>query len=158
MRYTEEQIEAIRSAIRQGRNAMARAGRWQPEVFARAFIEHGGIRIPGEPGPPERAGQVAGEVLAVLRGEAQPGDEHVAREVHRARVEARWARAARSENVVGFLLRFGPGCDRNPACLAVLGEDHGLGAGVFPVSRILVLPPGCDDYEYVPVTENEVEQ
>lgn len=157
--FTPQQATAVREAIRRAREAMHEAARYEPLVFARAFVASGGVQIPGPAEDRGRAQDVAGRVLAVLSGAAQHEDDpDVLREVHRAHVESRWARAAGDADVVGFWLELGSDAASNPLCRALLGEDHGLGGGVFPKTYILVVPPCCTDYDYVPVRDQEVEQ
>jgi len=155
--YTAEQRRRIRDAVAATRAALRENGRYEPAAFARAFAAHGGVQIPGAPDD-DRTRALARALPEVLERGAPPEDEHLAREAHRACVEARWARAAASDKVVGLYLRLGPRAQSHPACQALLAEDHGLGAGVFPKSHVLVLPADCLDYDYVPVLEDEVEQ
>jgi hypothetical protein len=157
--YTARQTALVLEAIQRARQAMDRARRYDAEVFARTFIQHEGVQIPGRGHDPERAREVGTRTLAALAaGEAAADDPDARREVHRARVEARWARAAQDEGVVGFRVELGPEAATDPLCRTILNEDNGLGAGVFPKTRILVMPPCCTDYDYRAVREHEVEQ
>ncbi|MFQ5755626.1 MAG: hypothetical protein ACE5H7_05960 [Acidiferrobacterales bacterium] len=157
--YTSDQLERIKHAVAQAREAMQHARRYEAMVFAQAFIVSGGIQIPGEPVTDAMQERVARCVLASL-GHQRPAsdDATVRREIKRAYEEARWVSAAQSDKVVGFLLQLGPGAAVSPGCHELLGRDHGLGAAVFPKAQIVVLPPECVDYEFIPVLEDEVEQ
>ncbi len=157
--YTAEQVQAIRGAIAKGREAMQRAKGYDPLVFARAYVAHSGVQIPGAPADTTGVETVAKALLAVLaKAEVASGDEHLQRELKRVHTEVRWVTLAESEKVVGFYLRLGPAAALEAACRQLLGEDHGLGAAVFPKTRIVVLPAACGDYEFVPVLEDEIEQ
>ncbi|NIR31597.1 MAG: hypothetical protein GWN84_20255 [Gammaproteobacteria bacterium] len=156
--YTPQQAAAVRKAIAYARAALQEAGRYDPLDFARAFIDSGGVQIPGHGEDSERAQHIARATLAVLAGAENADDDDVLREAHRARVETRWAQAAREDGVVGFFLRLGPRAAADPRCRTLLDVDYGLGAGVIPKTHILVPPPCCRDYDYVPVRDHEVEQ
>ncbi len=156
--YTPQQTAALRKAIRQARSALRDAGRYDPLDFARAFIDNGGVQIPGHEDDAERAQSVATRILAVLAGAEHTDDEDVLREVHRARVEAGWTQAACEDGIVGFFLRLGPMSASDPRCRPLLDVDYGLGGGVVPKTHILIPPPCCQDYDYVPVRDHEVEQ
>jgi hypothetical protein len=157
--YTPQQVQAIRDAIAKGREAVQRLQRPDPLVFARAYVAHGGIQIPGVPADTTRAESVAKALLAILtQGDAATDDEHVLRELKRVQTEVRWVTLAESDKVVGFYLRLGPAAELEAACRQLLGEDHGLGSAVFPKTQVVVLPTACSDYEFVPVLEDEVEQ
>jgi hypothetical protein len=157
--YLPEQVQIIRGAVARGREAMRRRGRFDPVVFARAFIEHGGIQIPGQPDVQEARENIAREVLSLLAsGAPESRDATVAREVRRARAESDWTRHAEADKVVGFRLHLGPGAERSPVCQTLLNVDHGLGQGVYRKAEVAVLPPDCDDSSFAPVLEDEVEQ
>lgn len=157
--YTAEQVQAIRAAITEGREAMRQSQRYDPLVFARAYVNHGGIQIPGAPANTTRAEAVAKALLArLVKANAARDDEDVQRELKRVQTEVRWAALAESDKVVGFYLRLGPPAELEAACRQLLGQDHGLGAAVFPKTQVVVLPAACRDYEFVPVLEDEIEQ
>ena len=157
--YTAEQVQAIRTAITMGREAMQQSQRYDPLVFARAYVAHGGIQIPGAPADTTRAEAVAKVLLSRLAQAHTPGDdEDVQRELKRVQTEVRWATVAESDKVVGFYLRLGPTAELEAACRQLLGQDHGLGTAVFPKTQIVVVPAACRDYEFVPVLEDEIEQ
>lgn len=157
--YTAEQVQAIRDAIAKGREAMQRPQRYDPLVFARAYVAHGGIQIPGAPSDTTRAEAVAKALLAMLaQAHAASDDEDVQRELKRVQTEVRWVTLAESDKVVGFYLKLGPAAELEAACRQLLGQDHGLGAAVFPKTQVVVLPAACSDYEFVPVLEDEIEQ
>lgn len=157
--YTPEQLQIIRTAVHAGREAMQRAGRYDPIVFARAFIAHRGIQRPGTSTEAAVLQLLGHHVLASLRtGRPTSPDETVLREMKRAQSEARWVMLAQAEKVIGFYLRLGPAAQLRAPCRELLMQDHGLGAAVFPKERVVVLPPGCEDHEFVPVREDELEQ
>lgn len=157
--YTAEQIRTIRQAIAQGRAAMQRAGRYEALVFAEAYLAHGGIQLPGADGDDAARARVAEQLLESLRsGHAAGVDQHVLREIKRVHTEVRWAKLAESDQVVGFYLRMGAAAQLDSACRELLHQDHGLGAAVFPKAQTVVVPVGCDDYEFTPVLEHELEQ
>jgi hypothetical protein len=157
--YLPEQLEAIRKAVREARAAMQQASRYEPLDFARVFIRHDGIQIPGTRAEPATCTLLAQALLRSLQaGRPVSDDETVRRELRRARTEARWARLSMSDKVVGFYLKLGPLAQLSDACRELLAQDYGLGAAVFPKAKIVVLPPQCVDYEFVPMHEDEVEQ
>ncbi len=157
--YTAEQVQTIRDAIAKGREAMHRAKRYDPLVFAHAYTGHGGVQIPGEGQDAVLSRCIAKQLLASLKsGRAGSNDEHLRRELKRVHTEVRWATVAQSDKIVGFYLKLGPAARLEAACRQLLGEDFGLGAAVFPKARIVVVPAACGDYEFVPVREDEVEQ
>ncbi len=157
--YTAQQVQAIRTAIAKGREAMQRGKSYDPLVFARTYIAHGGIQIPGAPGDTIRAEAVARSLLARLaQADAGSDEQDVQRELKRVQTEVRWATLAESDKVVGFYLRLGRAAELEAACRQLLSEDHGLGAAVFPKTQIVVVPAACRDYEFVPVSEDEIEQ
>jgi len=157
--FTPEQIEIIREAVGKGREAIRQSEKYDPLTFAKAFIGHGGIQIPGEPGNDRRRQWVAEQLIASLeRGELTTDDRTVAREVSRAQTEARWTAAAESDKVVGFHLSLSAQSRANPACLATVNQDYGLGAAVIPKARIVVLPAVCDGSSFDVILEDEVEQ
>jgi len=157
--YTAEQVKTIRHAIGAARRALAACGRFRPIEFARVFVRHAGIQIPGRPQDVELADKVASELLRSLELAAQTHDDvHVGRELHRARIECEWAELAGDEQVVGIRVVLGSESSALTLCRMALEQDFGLGAGVFPCSRIIVLAPACQDYRIAPVTAHEVEQ
>lgn len=157
--YTPEQVQIIRNAVQKARDTMQRARRFEAIVFAKAFVENGGIQIPGKAGSEPMRKRVAQHVLESLKtGRATSDDATVLREIKRAHSEVRWASAAESDRVVGFYLAFGPAAEQIATCREFLTQDYGLGAAVFPKERVVILPPTCDDYQFVPVLEHEVEQ
>ena len=157
--YTPAQVQTIRDAIAKGREAMQRAKRYDPLVFAQAYIDHGGVQLPGETKDSALSRRIAKQLLASLKsGRTSSDDAQLHRELKRVHTEVRWVTLAESDKIVGFYLRLGPAAELEAACRQLLGEDLGLGAAVFPKTRIVVLPAACDDYEFVPVLEDEVEQ
>lgn len=154
--YTLEQLTQIRLAVAQAREAMRAAGRFEPLVFARAFVAAGGVQAPGGAGNSPSLG--ARLLRALELGEAAGGDALLAREIERARNEARWAQLAESEAVVGFHLRLPPAALLDGKCRELLKADRGLGAAVFRKAEIVVLPAACDGASFTPVYEHEIEQ
>ena len=154
--YTPEQLERMRLAIAQGREAMRTAGRFEPLIFARAFIAAGGLQIPGTSA--DTAPLAARLVQALERDETSGSDALLTREIERARGEARWAKLAESDDVVGFHMQLPGAALLDPNCRALLKADHGLGAAVFRKAEIVVLPAACDGARFTPVYEHEIEQ
>ncbi len=158
--YLPEQIALVVDAVREGRAALQEAGVDDPLVFARAYVEHNGIQIPGKPNDHERSQEIAAKLMHALgRGLDDPDDDaDVAREMHRVRTETRIALHLEVRSVIGFLLELGSASTMDVACLELLAEDCGLGAAVFPKARVVVPPPWCLDYDFTPIREDEVEQ
>ena len=158
--YLPEQIALIADAVHEGRAALQEAGVDDPLVFARAYVEHKGIQVPGRPNDRERSQEIAAKLMHGLgRGLDGPDDDaDVAREMHRVRAETKIALHLEVRRVIGFLLELGPASVMDAACLELLAEDCGLGAAVFPKTRVVVLPPWCLDYDFTPIHEDEVEQ
>lgn len=157
--YTTEQLNTIRSAIAEARAALRACGRYDPLEFARVYVAHDGVQIPGEPpDSPARLRLAEALLLALEHGRDAAGDAALAHELERARNEARWAEAEESEEIVGFRLELPPAALLERACREILKLDRGLGAGVFPKTQVVVLPPGCSGARFVPVREHEIEQ
>jgi len=157
--YTAEQIAIIADAVRAARAALQRARSDDPVLFARTYIAHDGVQIPGEPGAREAAGRLAERLMAALAEDESPAavEEDLAVELRRVRAEAQLSRELDSAKVVGFRVELGAAAQQHPAAAALLGADFGLGAAVYPSTRVVVLPPSCLDYAYRPVLEDEVE-
>ncbi|MFQ5937268.1 MAG: hypothetical protein ACE5LB_12770 [Acidiferrobacterales bacterium] len=159
MDYTPTQIETIKNAIAKAREAMRQAQRYEALVFARTYIAEDGVQIPGREADKEGCRFVSEQLLLSLESSRPVSeDENVLREIKRANMEARWARLAELDKVIGFHLRLGPAAELEATCRELLNQDHGLGAAVFPKARIVVMPAACDDYVFVPVLEDELEQ
>jgi hypothetical protein len=157
--YSAEQIRIIKQAMALGRAAMQRSRRYEALIFAEAYVAHGGVQIPGAEGDEVARARIADRLLESLRsGHTGTADQHVLREIKRVQAEVRWARLAESDQVVGFHLRLGPAAQLEMACRELLHQDHGLGAAVFPKAQTVVVPVGCEDYEFTPVLEHELEQ
>ena len=154
--YNPEQFDRIRMAIAQARAAMRAVGRFEPLVFARAFIAADGLQVPGEQADTARLATLL--LQALERDEAGGADALLAREIERARSEARWAKLAESDDVVGFHMQLPGAALLDPVCRAVLKADHGLGAAVFRKAEIVVLPAACDGARFTPVYAHEIEQ
>jgi hypothetical protein len=156
--YTPDQIRIIRHAVAAGREATRAQRDFSPLAFARIYVAHEGVQLPGDFDGPRRA-EVARRLLTLLQqGETSSDDGDLQRELHRARTEARWAEAAVSDKVVGFRLQLGGEAAKRPECLALLSTDRGLGAAVFRKAEVVILPPGCGGAEFIPVGEDEIEQ
>lgn len=157
--YSAEQIRIIKQAMALGRVAMQRTGRYEALIFAEAYVAHDGVQIPGSEDDDAARTRVAHRLLESLRsGHTATSDVHVMREIKRVQVEVRWAQLAESDRVVGFHLRMGPAAQLESACRELLHRDQGLGAAVFPKAQTVVVPAGCEDYEFTPVLEHELEQ
>ena len=153
--YTPEQLQQIRLAVAQGREAMRAAGRFEPVEFARAFVAAGGVQVPGAGDDP----QLGSELLRALEHSTTvTGNALLTREIERARNEARWAALAESDAVVGFHLRLPPVALLDPKCRQILKADRGLGAAVFRKGEIVVLPAACDGASFTPVYDHDIEQ
>lgn len=156
--YTPDQIKIIRHAVAAGRDAARRQHDYSPLVFARAYVAHGGVQLPGDGDEPRRA-LLAQRLLDLLeQGKGHTDDADLQRELHRVRTEARWAEATLSDKVVGFRLQLSGEALNRPECLTLLGTDRGLGAAVFRKGEVVVLPVGCSDAAFIPVVEDEIEQ
>lgn len=153
--YTPEQLERIRLAIGAGREAMRLAGRFEPLVFARAFVAAGGVQLPGKPGD---AQSLAARLIHALDSGEVSTDPLLTREIERARAEARWAALAEADDVVGFRMELPPAALLDSKCREILKADRGLGAAVFRKAEIVVLPAACDGASFTPVYEHEIEQ
>lgn len=156
--YSPDQILAIRRAIAEGRAAVSGHGHRDLLRFAAAYVAHGGIQVPGQPEDQKARDAIARRLMAILESTATAEDPSVMRELARVKMETQWANAARLPKVVGFRLQLGPEALRRTECLALLAVDRGLGAAVFGKTEVVVLPPGCEDCEFIPVMEDEVEQ
>lgn len=154
--FTPEQLDRMRLAIAQAREAMRAADRFEPLVFARAFIAADGLQVPGE--STDTAPLAARLLQALEHDEAGDADPLLTREIERARREARWAKLAESDDVVGFHMQLPGVALLDPKCRALLKADHGLGAAVFRKAEIVVLPAACDGARFTPVYEHEIEQ
>lgn len=157
--YTVEQIERIRMAVVEARAALRAQGRYEPLAFARVYVAHDGVQIPGEPPDAAARARLAEALLQALAdGRDAAEDPDLARELARAHNEARWAEAEQADDVVGFRLELPPAALLERPCREFLKLDRGLGAAVFPKTQVVVLPPGCGGARFVPVREYEIEQ
>lgn len=157
--YSAKQIRIIKQAMALGRAAMQRSGRYEPLVFAEAYVAHDGVQIPGAEGDDAARARLADRLLeSLLSDHTGTADEHLKRELRRVHTEVRWARLAESEQVVGFHLQMGPAAQLESTCRELLHRDYGLGTAVFPKAQTVVLPVGCEDCTFTPVLEHELEQ
>lgn len=155
--FRARQVARIRDAVAAGREALRRAGDFDPLRFARAFVAAGGPQVPDA--PPE-AGEALGERLlrALAAGQRHAADDpDLERELQRVRTEARWAEAQDDDQIVGFLLRLPSAAEDSPTAEALAHQSQGLGPGVFRKGDIVVLQPECDGARFVPVSAHEVE-
>lgn len=156
--YKARQVAAIEAAVVAGRRALRAAGRYEPLIFAEAFVAAGGVQLPGEPGAESRTATAGQELLRALRaGRRDDPDPLLRRELQRALSETAWAEAAADDRVVGFRLELNPACAADPACDALTKQDHGFGRNLFPKMAVVVLPPQADGSRFVPVTQDEME-
>jgi len=155
--WTSSQARAIARAVEAGRAAVRETGRADRLAFARAYVEAGGVQVPGRPDEDGRAGEIAAALLHALGRGATSDDPDVAREIVRVERETALAGALRDPHIVGFVVDLGETGAADPACQALLGRDFGLGAAVWPRSRVAVPPPWCLDYAFLPIGEGEVE-
>lgn len=157
--YTVEQIERIRGAVAEARAALRAQRRYDPLAFARVYVAHDGVQIPGEDPATEGRTRLADALLQALEaGRDAAEDPDLSRELARAHNEARWAEAEEADDVVGFRLVLPPAALLERPCREFLKRDRGLGAAVFPKTQVVVLPPGCAGARFVPVREHEIEQ
>lgn len=157
--YTAEQIDRIRSAVAEARAALRAQGRYEPLDFARVYVAHDGVQLPGQPADaPGRARLAEALLEALAEGRDAPGDPALAHELERVRNETRWAQAQDAEEIVGFRLELPPAALLERPCRELLKRDRGLGPAVFPKTQVVVLPPGCHGARFVPVREYEIEQ
>jgi hypothetical protein len=157
--YTTEQIERIRTAVAEARAALRARSHYDPLEFARVYVAHDGVQIPGEsPDTDARAGLAERLLRALSDGGDAADDPALAREIARVRQETRWAEAGESDEIVGFRLELPPAALLERPCRALLKLDRGLGAAVFPKTQVVVLPPVCGGARFVPVREYEIEQ
>ena len=154
--FRARQMEAIRNAVAEAREAIRARGTCTPLAFAEAFVAAGGPRRPGDDTPESREALGRALLSALARGESA-ADPDVRREVERARNEAAWAQAMEDDSVVGFYLALPEQAREDPAVEALAHRVGGLGAGVVARSEVVVLQPVCDGVRYVPVREHEVE-
>ncbi len=154
--FRARQVEAIRRAVAEAREAIRRAGECTPQAFLRAFVAAGGPRRPGQDDPASQAA-FSQRLLEVLDSGVEPADADLRRELERARNEAAWAAALEDDSVVGFYLDLPPAARQDPVVEALSHQMAGLGAGVVPRSAVVVLQPACDGVRFVPVRDFEVE-
>lgn len=154
--FRARQVEAIRRAVAEAREAIRRRGELTVQAFLEAFVAAGGPRRPGDDDPASREtfGRLLLEV-ADTRGE--PADADLRRELERARNEAAWAAALEDDSVVGFYLDLPAAARQDPVVEGLSHQMAGLGPGVVPRSAVVVLQPVCDGVRFVPVRDFEVE-
>lgn len=157
--FRARQLAVIRDAVAAGREAMRATGDYDALTFARAFIDAGGVQLPGRPDAEEEAAALGERLLQALAGGSgrHPGDPDLQREVDRARTEARWTAAQGDDKVVGFFMTLPEAALDSPTAEALSHENHGLGPGVFRKADIVVLQPDCDGARFHPVLEDEIE-
>ena len=154
--FRARQVEAIRLAVAEAREAIRRRGEFTPRAFLEHFVAAGGPRRPGDDDPAAR--EAFGQrLLEVVDSGAEPADADLRRELERARNAAAWAAALADDTVVGFYLELPPAARQDPVVEALSHQMGGLGAGVVPRSAVVVLQPACDGVRFVPVRDFEVE-
>jgi hypothetical protein len=157
--YTPQQLQTIRRAVAAAREAMHGQQRYTPLSFAVTYVNHDGVQIPGGTDDERRREHLGRQLLESLQqNKSHADDPNLERELRRAHSEARWADAARSEKIVGFRLQLHGEAAQRAECLALLGGDHGLGTAIFRKVEVVIMPPSCIEWEFIPVSEDEVEQ
>jgi hypothetical protein len=149
--FTEGQKRAIANGIVAGRGALARIVNGEPVVaFIAAFAEAGGVQCPGRDLTEEETKRVAAHVVKSFRGRHSFHDEpeHVRevcyREINRAYSESNWFSAAQHADCVGFRLMVTDNAGDPAECRRIATIDLGLGPGIWPKNRVVVLPVCCD--------------
>ncbi len=155
--FTPRQVFLIREAIYEGRMAMADGGA-DAMVFAMAFLDAGGLQVPGRELSDAERVRIHGHILESLGGtptflsEAEWVVPVVTREIERAFMESDLAASREKDEVVGFRLKVSARDAKDVFCRRITGADlYGLGAGVFPKEEIVVLPPHCESIHWEPV-------
>ncbi|BAU47950.1 hypothetical protein SVA_1385 [Sulfurifustis variabilis] len=157
--YTSEQIDRIRNAVAEARAALRTRRRYDPLEFARVYVAHDGVQIPGEPpDSPARIRLAEALLEALAEGRDAAGNPGLSHELERVRTETRWAEAEESDDIVGFRLELPPAALLERPCRQLLKLDRGLGPAVFPKTQVVVLAPACGGARFVPVREHEIEQ
>jgi hypothetical protein len=159
--YTPQQVQAIREAIRKGREAFIRNDE-HPRIFASAFIRAGGLQLPGEELDPETRLRMEIHVMANINGRYSGADEPpriraaIKREVTRIYDEVERFRLTLHAHVLGFQLKIDRRVAHRGCCKRYTKLDaYGLGPGVIPPQEIVVLPPCCDGIHWIPIYEQE---
>ncbi len=157
--FKARQIARIKDAVAAARLALRQSGRYEPLEFARVFVAHDGVQLPGATADEQTRQRVAQAVLQSLQAGGHASDDaDVARELRRIEQETDWVRYSADERVVAFRLVLGPRSQGLPACQALLKErGSGLGPGLFGKYDIVVLPPECVDCRFEPVYEHDLE-
>ncbi|RFA31014.1 hypothetical protein CAI21_03315 [Alkalilimnicola ehrlichii] len=156
--YKAKQIARIKDAVLAARTALRESGDFDPLRFAKVYVAHEGVQLPGrvdDDAERERVGQALLRALRLQSGGGQ--DPDVARELHRIEQEVDWLRYACQDDVVAFRAQLGPQAEKEPACQALVKEGNGLGPGLYGKYDVIVLRPECSDCRFVPVHQHELE-
>ncbi|HXH03829.1 MAG TPA: hypothetical protein VNN09_10985 [Candidatus Competibacteraceae bacterium] len=158
-KYSPKQIFAIRKAIERGRQAMSADG-IDPLVFASAYLEAGGVQIPGQELDEPMRRRIDAHILESLGSTPTFLQEKhwiidvVSREIERIHSEVKLAEQRQQEQVRGFRFRFSSNSRNKDFCARLAEADlYGLGPGVFPRDEVVVLPPSCDQCWWEPVLQ-----
>ena len=157
--FSIEQIAAIRDALKQGRQALAK-GKVNAQVFASAYIRAGGLQLPGETLDRDTRRRMESHVLATITGRVSGTKEQprvgraIQREVERILSEVECFKAMINPDLVGYRLVFDEHSSYSTICKRYATLDaFGLGPGVIPPHEIVVLPPSCDGARWEAVYE-----
>ena len=158
-KYTPQQIAAIRSAIRKGRQALMEGER-HPRVFASAFIGAGGLHLPGEAMDRHTRLRMEIHILANINGRHCGADEEpriysaIRREVARIFSEYERFQVMMTPHLVGYQLIVDEKGLNQAICKPYVKLDaFGLGPGVIPPHEVVVLPPCCVNIRWKPLYE-----
>lgn len=156
--FTQEQLAAIRGAIKAGRAAMRKRPPPSPLVFVRDFLAADGMQVPGREIRPEHLKVLGGIVTSSLVGGGvdwpmfrnwrwidDDMQDAVIREVNRAFMESNMETSRQSSNAYAFRLRWSDSVN-NPVAAKRIAESDccGLGAGLFPLNDVMILPVALD--------------
>lgn len=154
-RFTAAQVVAIRRAVFAGRAALRTRGLYHPVWFAEAFIQGGGIQIPGAPHDSRRV-RIAAYLIRTLRGDRRIRSNDVAvlralrRERDRALNETRVTGVRGHAGIKAYRICLPrQGGEGQRCCRQFVERDmFGLGRGRVPLTEVVVLPPCCDGWRY----------
>ena len=138
---------------------MFECGELDTLTFAEAFIRSGGIQIPGRPWDPQ-SDHIGALLVMALRGcESFECDDRdvlgvVERERTRAESETSLVRAYHDPRVTAYRVEAPMRGSAGARCRLYVARDmFGLGAGLVPLSEVVVLPPCCDAWRYRVIRE-----
>jgi hypothetical protein len=157
--YSTQQTDAIRQAIRAGRQAMMQRGE-SPRLFASTYIRSGGLQLPGGELDPETRRRIESRIMVTMGGQQTDASEPpaieslIAREIERILGEVERFQLMMHPDLRGFRLEATAGMPERKLCLRFLALDaYGMGRGVVPAHEIVVLPPCCDGVRWAPLYE-----